>query len=52
MMLETGLGDRDTFNRHVREVAGIFGFQTQIVPCTMARIEAAYTTAKGYLAEE
>jgi hypothetical protein len=52
MMLETGLGDDDSFNRHVGEVAGIFGFQIERVHCTMARIEAAYSTAKGYLVEE
>ncbi|MEI6796456.1 MAG: DUF1638 domain-containing protein [Methanomassiliicoccales archaeon] len=50
VMLETGLGNEEEFKRQVDEVAGIFGFSVERVHCSTARIDAAYSTAKGYLA--
>lgn len=49
IMLETGLGHRENFYKMVGEVADIFGFVIEKIPCTMTRIESAYQTAKGYL---
>jgi hypothetical protein len=51
MMLDTGLGDKARFDEHIAEVAGLFGFDIERVQCTMARVDAAYSTAKGYMVE-
>ena len=46
--LDTGLGG-DEYHRQIKDIASLFGFEVERVPCTLSVMEVSYRSAKERL---